>query len=240
METAAADPDPGGMNGAASLQPIQQRLSDWITGELGACGVRATPPGPELAGEHCVSLYLMSLAASTAARGPSVPLEFALRWLVTVWGDEPAAQEQLCRLAFAALEMPEAEVDFEPLPWSAWASFGVAPRPAFVLQLPLRKTRPVRAAPRVRQALRLTPVPMRPLIGRVVGPGDVAVMDAKVTLLTLDRVARTDADGGFRFDGVPTGQPLRVRVHARGTVQDLILPAVPSPDGPPWVVDLKL
>jgi hypothetical protein len=241
MATPATDLAPSSMDDAPLLQPVHQRLCEWVASELQGRRVRFEAPAAALQAEHCVSVHLMSLARSGAARGPQAsPLEFALRFLVTVWGDDDAqAHEQLCRLAFAAMEVGDFEVDFEPLSWQAWSAFGVPPRPGFVLQLPLRKPRAARVAQRVRQLLQLTPVPMQTLVGRVLGPGDVALMEVKVTLLTLGRVARTDPDGVFRFDGVPIGQPLRMRVQARGVMQDLTLPAMP-PAGQPWVVHMPL
>jgi hypothetical protein len=200
------------------MDEMDQLLKQWITSICGPVQVSFAAPRREEEGEG-VGLYLMELVNAPPGRGTRLPpLKVSLRYLLTTWSAQPAkAHRLLGQLMFAALENKECEVELEPLPAAVWQAFGVPPRPCFVMRVPFTRERVEKRAPLVRQQLIVHQSPMRPLHGRVVGPGDVPIMGAQVTLPALNLAVRTDFNGHFRFAAVPTQPPItKLRVSARG------------------------
>lgn len=211
------------------MDEIDQLLKDWILSVCGEVQVAFTSPRREEEGEG-VGLYLMELVNAPPGMGAGrPPLRITLRYLVTTWAGQPVkAHRRLGQLMFAAMENKECEVELEPPSAAVWQAFGVPPRPAFVMRVPLARQRIERRAPLVRKRLTIHPSPMRPLHGQVLGPGDVGIMGAEVTLPALNLAARTDYKGRFRFSAVPTKPPVtRLRVTARGRE----VPVAVNPEG---------
>jgi len=205
-----------------AAQGVDGRMAAWVRDVLGDVPTSFEPPGVTLPGGRSIGLYLLDFAPATSTRGDGrPPLQFRVRYLVTAWNEEAsAAHDDLCELAFSALETPEFEVDVEPLGAAAWTAFNTPPRPSFSVRLPLRQERPRVAVPSVRAPLVLTPSAMVPLYGVVLGPGDVAVAGARVELRTLGLVTLTDHQGRFRFAGAPADRALCLVVQARGATQE--------------------
>lgn len=202
------------------IDEVDARLVDWVGSVLGAdVGVGLGPPGPGTPAG--VNLYLLEIAPAPPPRGAAgaAALQFALRYLVTTWGDDARkAHALLGELLFAAMEAPGLEVDTLALPTEVWVALGAAPRPGFVLRVPVRREKPVARAPAVRELVTRY-APASPMVGRVLGPGDLPVAKAFVELPELRLVATTDAEGRFRFPMVPTEPRTRaLRVRARGEV----------------------
>jgi hypothetical protein len=153
--------------------------------------------------------------ARSARRPPS---QIILRYLVTTWAEQlEEANQMLCELMFSALEKSEFEVESEPLPIAVWTAFGVPPRPSFVLRVPLRRERPERIAPLVRQSLVINATTLHSLHGLVLGPEDTPLMNARVELPSLQLATDTDAKGRFYFASVPSEPRAKhLRVRARG------------------------
>ena len=77
------------------------------------------------------------------------PLQANLNYLVTSWGQNQ--HHILTQFMFAVMENPQLEVRTDPLPLVVWSSFGIPPRPSFLLQVPLRLERLERNVPLVRE-----------------------------------------------------------------------------------------
>jgi hypothetical protein len=202
----------------ATVDQIDHQLREWIAAVCEDVQVSLEAPRRDEDGEG-IGLYLMELVHAPPGRGSGLaPLRVTLRYLVTAWAGEPVkAHSLLGQLVFAAMEREDCEVELEPLSAPMWLALGVAPRPSFILRVPLERQRVERKVPRVRTRLTVHQSPMRPLHGQVLGPGDVGIMGAQVTLPALNLVVSTDFKGRFRFPAVPTQPPItRLRVCARG------------------------
>ena len=200
------------------IAETDDRLGGWVKATAGAVEVWLGEPRREAPGTG-VGLYLMELVPAPPPQGGRrPPLQFSARYLVTAWApDTRAAHQLLEELLFAAMDAPELEVDLEPLPGAAWAAFGVAPRPSFLLRVPVRRERPERPVKLVRVPPVVQLVPVATLEGVVVGPSNVPLAGARVELPALGLATRTDPDGRFRFGSVPAeGPPLLVKVSAKG------------------------
>jgi hypothetical protein len=152
------------------------------------------------------------------------PLQVALRYRVSTGGaDVRERHRRLGELLFAALAAPEYEVELTP--------DASAPRPSFVMSVPLRPPVPAAAPPPVRAPLVLGDAPVRILAGVVLGPEDVPIADAFVELPLLGLATRSDHRGRFTFAAVPS-RPAQLVVHAKARTFPF---SVDSPD-----VELRL
>jgi hypothetical protein len=201
------------------IDRIDQKLTSWIQEALGAVNVSLEPPSTG-ADARGVSLYLLDLVCSPPPRGARrPPLQFALRYLVTTWADQAEeAHRLLGEIVFAALAEPDFDVLFEPLPPESWLAFGVAPRPAFLLQVPVRQEQPQPRAGIVRHPLVVNTVPVRVVQGVVVTTDGVPLTGVRVSLSGISNATTTDAEGRFRLEMAPadgSAQSLRARVRGR-------------------------
>lgn len=194
---------------------VSKRLVDWAGSVLDNIAIITTAPACEMPAGRWVGLYPMALATTAGTRDlKAPPLQFGVRCLVTT-----AVADDLFELAFDAMDRPHFEVDFEPLTAEGWLAFGIPPRLAFALCVPMRRVRLRPVAPPVRAALVITPGPLIALLGAVVGPNEIGIAGAKVELTNLGLSTFTDHLGRFHFHGVPVDRALRVRVLARGTTK---------------------
>jgi len=130
-----------------------------------------------------------------------------VRYLVTVWETNlHAMHRMLGELMFAAMDLPEVEVELEPLSPAIWSALGLVPRPSFILRTPLLCERPEKLAPPVLEEMVIKEALLRPLSGQVMGPGDIAVMGARVELPALQLSTATDFRAGFIL---PPSPPIR-------------------------------
>ena len=213
---------------------VDERMKTWVHDVLGEVQTSFKPPGETFPPGRSIGLYLLDLLPAASTRGDSrPPLQFCVRYLVTAWSEEASvAHNDLCELAFSAMEKPEFEVGIEPLEAAAWAAFGTPPRPSFSVRLVMRRERPRSAAPSVRAPLVVAPSAMVPLHGLVLGPADVPVAGARVELRTLGLVTLSDHQGHFRFSGVPADRSLRLLVQARGVTQEFQTEGTGASDRP--------
>jgi carboxypeptidase family protein len=209
------------------IERIGQEIRDWIGSVITGAEVVLGLPSDDAQGAQ-VGLYLMDLSQSNCARvGKLPPFKINLRYLVTA--RSPRAEEAhrlLGELIFAALqkpekEAPEFEVVVEPLPVEAWAVLGEAPQPSFFLRAPLRRERPERAAPMVKEPVVLQPSPMRVLSGTVYETGGMPIMGARVEIPMLGITTRTDEKGRFKFAGVPSNGQLKLLAQAKGQTKEI-------------------
>lgn len=128
----------------AAMAQTDEQLKAWSLGVAPDAAVTFDAPAAPLPGQPGqVSLYLMGLAPLPSTHGkPLAPYQLNLHYLVTVSDADPMASHQrLASLVFAAMQNPDFELDLTALPAAMWTAFGVAPRPSFVIRLPLRQAR---------------------------------------------------------------------------------------------------
>jgi hypothetical protein len=133
------------------------------------------------------------------------PAQLALRYRVSAGGtDVRERHRRLGELLLAAMAAPGYEVDLAPDP--------AAPRPSFVLVVPLRTE---------------APAPPPPALGP-----HVPIADAFVELPLLGLATRSDHRGRFTFAAVPSESVQQLVVHAKARTFPF---SVDSPD-----VELRL
>lgn len=214
------------------IDASEKSLVEWIGEIVPRTKVLLEPPG-----KKGVCVYMLGAAPKAAARGPSrPPLQVQVRYLITAQDDDPAkAHRTIGTLLFAAMENPEFEVEDGEPSVELWRALGVAPQPAFVIRVVVRKERPERVAPLVRRPMDLRQGLIRPLTGQVMGPGGMPIMGAQVEVPALRLFAVTDSKGCFELDGLPSGADMKIRIRAKG--QEF---AVEAPEnGHPLVIELK-
>jgi len=224
-----------------TIDQVDERLKEWVQKVLDIPAPSLTPPSDGQEGRG-VSLYLLEMVDRPPPRTDKrPPLRLSLRYLVTTWAEEPEeAHRMLGELAFAAMENPELEAEVEPIPIATWAAFGVAPRPSFILQAPLRKELPERPTKYVLEPIVVKRVAITALRGVVLGPDDIPIGRALVEIPTLRLSARTNAKGQFTLSGVPSEPPVKeLHIRAKGQEFDAALEH-PIEEDEPIVVRLDL
>lgn len=200
------------------IEETDRQLVEWVETVVGGVEVRLGAPvaGTKGAG---VGLYLLDLLHTPPSRNSRrLSLQVSLRYLVTTRSEDPMQAHQLLGdLVFAAMESADLEVELEPPPVQLWQAFQLPPQPCFMLRVPIRLDRRVPEGGRITQPVELRHLPLVPLTGQVLGPGDVPVANAAVELPELRLATRTDIKGRFVFGAVPAGPSARhVRIRARG------------------------
>ena len=198
------------------IDQADERLLDWARAIVPDVPVAIAPPPAPDSGAG-VRIHLLSIQPVPAVRGARrPPLELALRYLVTTAAaDEAEAHRWLGALAFRAMDVAEWQVEREPLPADLWRAFGIAPRPAFVVSVPVRLERPEKEVPVVRRPPVVRTSPIGELGGVVVGPEDIPIAGATVEIESLGFFARTDHEGAFRFPSVPATSAVSLVVRAK-------------------------
>lgn len=216
------------------IDSVDASVRDWASTVAPDTPVSLLPPG-RIEDRPCVGLYLLDLLHAPARHDKrSVPLQFVLRYLVTAWHEDPAiAHGLLGRLLVAASDHREMELELQPLSAEAWRAFGVAPRPAFLLRVPLRIERPEPLARQVTKTVEVLHRPIGSLSGLLLGPNDIPIANARVELVGSDAKASTDSRGRFRLDSIPAGpQARRLRISAKGRTLTAGAPAQGDPSRP--------
>jgi hypothetical protein len=177
-----------------------------------------------------VNLYLLALAENPPLQGARrAPLQFWLRYLVTTWAQTPEkAHAILGELLMAALDTPEFEIEIDSIPPAIWAGFGVPPRPAFIIRVPVRRDRAQHLAPLVREPLNVKWVKSIQLTGLVYGPEDSPLAGARIALMPdagdrppaleyarLCPTMLTNEQGMFSFHSVPVQSRYSVFIHIK-------------------------
>ncbi|MFE9689314.1 carboxypeptidase regulatory-like domain-containing protein [Micromonospora sp. NPDC005806] len=194
-------------------------LTAWLTGAAGE-SVPVGPPRDDPDGGLTVWPLELRPARQTAGSGAArEPYRFVVRLLLA--GTRPDALPTLDRVLAAAATAGEPEVVLAAGDPELWRAFGVAPRPALLLDVPAQIARPLPAAPPVRQPLRLRQLAMRALDGQVVGPERQPLAAMRVEVVGTPYATETDHAGRFRLVGLPhdpedPDRPVRVRLVGRG------------------------
>ncbi|MBV7327526.1 hypothetical protein KFU94_04545 [Chloroflexi bacterium TSY] len=193
------------------IDQIDRTLKEWIA-EVVSDGSRSidislrVPGGSNLgSGVNC---YLWQLSENPPLRGlERTPNQILLRYIVTTWAEtDEEAHRLLGLLAFAAMDHAEFEAQFEPIPSDVWLAFGIHPKPAFVLVVPLRQNLPRPERDYVRKPLVVGTSPLVELNGIVQGPDHIALSGASVIIPPLNRSTKTDRHGRFKFTALPAKQ----------------------------------
>lgn len=204
------------------IDQADERMLEWARRVVPDVPVSIAPPPSADAGAG-VRIHLLSLAPVPAARGAKrPPLELALRYLVTTNADDEAdAHRWLGILAFDAMDTRDWSVETDPPDTEVWRAFELAPRPAFVVRVPLRLPRNDREAPLVRKPLVVDMHSTTALAGTVTGPEDIPIAGASLEIPSLQLSVRTDEDGAFRFPQLPASSSITLIVRAKRQTRTL-------------------
>jgi len=201
--------------GPGDAREASLALQEWLG--LIAPGVPVgLATGPASDADHGIAIRLVEVAPRVVPLSPGHRSSaIALDYLVTV-GIEDArlAHAALAEIAFAAQDSASYEIVTGRHVAELCATSGIALVPGLVLRTELRRDVPVRLAPLVREAPKPNLEPLVQARGRVVGPGNVPIAGALVTIAGSSRCCTTGPDGRFRF-AIPAGQPATVTARAR-------------------------
>ncbi len=201
---------------------IQQWAMNVCQGESIKPCVSLSPPDPHK-DQTCIHVYLSEILpghASQLARNGARSV--TLNYLICVCAtDESTSHRLLGQLLFAAMDEPGYSVCFDRPNAALWQAIGTADRPCFMIQMPL--FRPAfEEATRVTQYPTVRATPTTSFSGVVVGPHNIPIPGARVTLNSLGRTTSTDNDGEFHFVCVPLANTEEVlRVEAKGIDVDV-------------------
>ncbi len=208
----------------------EAQLREWVRTVDPSADVSLEPPGVERPGRG-VGVYLLDIAPRPAPRGADrPPLQLWLRYLVTVWAEDPAdAHRLLLDLVFDALSRDDLEVDVEALPTATWAALQAVPQPSFFVRVPVRRERPEPITKPVLIPLRLEAGRLAVVAGVVRDTRDQPVSAAIVEIPGLDRATQTDNRGRFQLTAVP-GPPAATQLRVRAKRGEVVVPIPGEPD----------
>jgi hypothetical protein len=197
------------------------RLVSWLTQHAAGTAVHVGPPKDTDAGPVELTVWPLALLPEPGARSTvgrqRDPFRLQVRHLVTAGGPAGSSAAALDRVLVAAVETGEAAltVVLEPLPPHTWLALRALPRAALLIDVPAQIARPLPRVPVVRRPLRVQSTPLRPLHGRVVGPGDMPLAGIRVEVVATGTSTYTDATGSFDFAALPADQPTRLRLRGK-------------------------
>lgn len=206
------------------LDSVDQRLTDWVKQTVGSSVQTFYTLPPADAEEEGIGLYLLSFAPmSTPRTAERPPVQFMLRYLITSWSkDAPRAHAligQIIVAAFDAAQQPETagyQADLSPLSADWWLALGIAPRPAFILNVPYSVERETPTAPRVRRPLVVQGGNAAQVRGRLLAPDAQPIAGARIDVPSIQSYTFTDHTGAFQLNMLPRHQSLPVRIRAKG------------------------
>jgi hypothetical protein len=204
-------PDEGNaMPGSGVTAAATEELLGWAR----AAGVTVAA-GPPAGDGAQVYLWLLDLLPEQQLRPGDAGTAVRLRLRYLCCTGRPDDLASLDRTLQATIGSPYPAV-FEPVPIEFWAGAGLAPRPAFHIDVVARLERPLRSVPRVVEPLRLYAAPMTTLRGTVLGPGGVPLPGMRVETADGRSATDTDHSGRFELPGVIAGAPVALRLSGRG------------------------
>jgi hypothetical protein len=162
-------------------------------------------------------LWPLSLLADQSTRGGDAPFRLRLRarYAVLAGGPVETAVALVDRVLTALAGEPRYQLVLEPVPSTLWGSSGI-PRPAVLIDVPVQVAVAAPTAPRVTRELQVGVAGMRSIVGRVLGPGGVALPGMTVTAAGTGNSVVTDTSGGFALPGQPAGSPVPLHLSGRG------------------------
>ena len=223
------------------LTEADDRLRTWLGSIAGNVPVVAGPPTDD-AGEPAITAHLLALEPTAPlTRGGYRPASTVvrLRYLVCASAADPTEALRLldpvvtAALDLATIDGHRVEADLEPLPPETWSALGARMRPSLTLRVDAVHARVPERRPLVRQPLTLQGGVVRSLTGRLLGPDDVPLPGAEVSVMATGATDRTSNAGTFSFGAVPSGGSVRLAVRAKGR---MFIADVDPADGDPVVV----
>jgi hypothetical protein len=200
---------------AGPLAGATREVLSWLS-QAGATATLAPPVDSSVPNIETGELQVwpLDLVADQSMRMSNRPdaLRLRIRYLITSDGWAGALDPVLQ----AAATDSQVSLVFEPIPVETWVALRVRPRPALVVEVPIRVSRPVARMPLVRGPIRVEGVPMVALHGTVLGPGNVPVPGARVRAIDIGASAHTDGDGRFVLPGLPAVGSTRLSVSGKG------------------------
>lgn len=196
------------------IEAATQDLMAWLA--KSGQPVRQAPPSDTGDG---LTLWPLELRPQPQARGAGPvrePFRFAVRYLLTASG--PHALRLLDGVLVAAVRAGSPQFTLDAGDPLLWQGFGLAPRPAVLVDAPVQIQYLEKPAPPVTQPLQLSIMPRVTLTGRVVGPGEVPLAAMRVEVLGMPLKTETDADGRFSIAGVPEADRVPLRLVGRGQI----------------------
>ncbi|GIH02232.1 hypothetical protein Rhe02_02990 [Rhizocola hellebori] len=221
---------------AGPLAAATSQLASWlkqVTGVAVLFGDTTDEQSPDdtAPAVGALRLWPLGLRPETQTRmpGSTDPAAFRVRHLVAP-ADAPIGPDSLRLLDMvlvAAVQAGEPTICPEPPDALLWLALGTTPRPGLLVDATAHvQHEPPATSPLVLQPLRLQSLDMRPLQGRVLGPGDQPVAGMRVTVAGMSGAAYTDPRGMFQFAAVPQHGP--VRLELRGRNRSLIAQVEPG------------
>ena len=225
------------------IEDVDLRLQEWARAVVPTAEVKLESPRDSADGGVQIYVYLLDLLPdnSSVTAGRSPLLQLALRYLVTVQGGAALeAHRLLGLLVVAAMDHPEFTLELDPPPANFWSAMGLTPRPAFMLRMSLRVQRQEPKIAWVRKSIEVHHSDMTPLVGLLLGPGDMPLCGAHVALDSPPLSTHTDTKGIFRFSAVPSEpRQKRLQIRAKGLEQTVDVEQVAS-DAKPLVIHFEM
>ena len=196
---------------------ITREIVAWAHALLPQLAV-ATQPLNAGAPQSGVDIRLIGLAPRQSPRTANPPITVDLDYLVTVRTDDAyAEQNALGELLFAAADRSDFEIVTARAASAICAELGIPVAAGFVIRTAMSRMRAARKVPLVREPLVVESAEIGVVEGTVLGPGDIPIADAVVSLPGIGHEARTDARGRFRIVGAPQEHGgIKLNVKARG------------------------
>lgn len=165
-----------------------------------------------------VDIRLVAVSPRQTPRTANPPVTIDLDYLVTVqMKDAFAEQNALGELLFATAERSDFEVLTARPAAAICADLGIPVAAGFVIRVALIRERERKKVPLVREPMRVNTSPIGTIAGQVLGPGDIPIANAIVSLPGIGHEARTDAKGQFAITGAPQDAGgVALTVRARG------------------------
>ena len=208
---------------------VTEELLAWITQQVPKFSVAVTAVGKPREGPGVALALLRAVPRVSPLSFDRKRAVLALDYLVTVSLSDPLDEHSaVAELAFAALESPDIEIAIDYPVSEACRAIGLPPSAGLVLRTEARRERILARAPLVRELPIVSVVGLAQAEGKVIGPNNLPIAGAIVTLDGSNRQVTTGADGRFRF-AVPEGTRPQVAARTRsrkGTSR--LTPATPN------------
>lgn len=223
------------------LVDTDARVREWVEEIVGGIEVVDDPPGPTSGGGEppdSLSVYLLGVVHESSPRVDVRQPGSATVWMrYLICGTRRGAtaltaiDALFARLLDLATASPgDLEVMLEPAADldRLWSVFDTTPRAGVVVRVRSRFDRRAIDAPPVLVPLRVLGGPVRSLTGRVLGPGEIPMVDVEVAVPSVGARARTGANGAFTLASLPAG-PLSLAVWAKGRSFEVAVGEIDEP-----------
>ena len=198
-------------NADTLTQTIVDRIQD-ASGASVRANRMADPVQPDM-----VDVRLLALHPKREPSGANRPQVVLIDYLVTIRGEDALHEHRLAvDMLFALAGEAELEILDQPAT-AACTAIGIAPAAGFVVRGAVTRVPAARDIPIVRHPLVARASMLGFVQGTVLGPGDVPVSGALVSIAGAEGAAHTGQDGRFKIPSPPdAGETIRLKAQARG------------------------